>query len=47
MEVLKMDADFYQDENGKIWLFYTKNVVVRKKWKTDEELKLDAKLEQL
>lgn len=28
-EILHMDCDFYQDDNGKIWFFFVKNLVVR------------------
>ncbi|TNV84066.1 hypothetical protein FGO68_gene12787 [Halteria grandinella] len=29
IELLQMDADFHMDDNGKMWLFYARNVVVR------------------
>lgn len=34
MEVLHMDLDFFMDDNGKIWLFYGKNIVTRPMKKT-------------
>ncbi|CDW75762.1 UNKNOWN [Stylonychia lemnae] len=38
MEVIQMDLDFFQDDNGKIWLFYAKNVTVRHMKKTALQL---------
>jgi hypothetical protein len=29
IELLQLDADFHQDDNGKIWLFNCKNIIVR------------------
>jgi len=29
VDILAMTVDFYQDENGKIWLFYAKNIRFR------------------
>eukprot|EP00347_Sterkiella_histriomuscorum_P017727 403348226 len=34
IEVLHMDLDYFIDDNGKIWLFYGKNIVVRPMKKT-------------
>jgi hypothetical protein len=30
MEILQMKAEFFKDENGFIWLFYIKNIHMRK-----------------
>lgn len=30
-DVLEMDVDFFQDDNGRLWLFYAKKIVVRKR----------------
>ena len=30
-DVLAMDVDFFQDDNGRVWLFYAKKIVVRKR----------------
>jgi hypothetical protein len=35
--VLRMDLDFFQDESGRIWLFYMSNAAV----KNDNYLKVD------
>ena len=37
-EILQMDADFFQDDNGKIWLFYAKNIMTRPKKKSALQL---------
>ena len=29
-EILKMDCNFMKDDDGKIWLFYASNILVRK-----------------
>ena len=29
-EIMKMGCDFYQDDNGKVWFFYAKNILTRR-----------------
>lgn len=38
-----MDIDFYQDENGKIWVFYGRNIVVRPKKRSRLEMANERK----
>jgi hypothetical protein len=28
-EILSMQADFYQDDNGLIWFYYARKIIVR------------------
>lgn len=37
-----MDLDFFVDDNGKIWLFYGKNIVARPMKKTAMQLLSEA-----
>jgi hypothetical protein len=36
-EILSMEAEFYMDDNGKIWFCYANNITQRKRLITDIE----------
>lgn len=46
IEVLQMNADFFQDDNGEIWFFYATDVLIKPQLKSMLEKKQEEEINE-